>query len=372
MKKLNWLDKFAQEQAKKEQMTKTASTQSKAKKIIVSPKDVPQAADGKVVKYKGQKYRVVQASYSDEKGPGVVLAAYEGLENNPMGLAMGVDPATIQTTSTKAQEYARTKLDIQQTYTNDEDAEWAASGAIATQQQIDAENSMDRTTVPGHYSKSPKGVPAIATEPVLEEVELDLDAQDVKGEQNEPNLKEVELDLDAPQSKEEVVEVQPKVADMNEEIIDYTKKLASAMTAEIEESLAYAESVIKRTVPARFAKTTLASLEKALDKEGMEVAFDKTITKQALKKTASEQASKEELVEVRDFVNNALVGDVEDLLKEADELMDEQVHKIAKTTKSFGLKKIAEIEHKTKSMMERRLKSIGIYARFERKYQVKK
>ena len=368
MKKLNWLDNFAQEQAKKEaqKITKKASSVKKSKEIIVNKTDVPNARDGKVVRYQGKKYRVVQANYNDDKGPGVVLSEFDGVAKETMTMAVGADPNTLQPQGVKSQEYARTKLPIEENYTHDNEAADAQASAAATQQKLTTDNAKDITT--------PKGRFGVNEAPILPgEVVVDLDDQNV-GENLDGDFEIEDLDNQPSEDVLENNELPTKQLgqspEINEEVIDFTKKLASAITAEVEESLAYAESVVKRTVPARFARTTLASLEGALDKEGIEVSFDKTITKQQIQKTASEKASKTELVEVRNFVNTAFVADLEEVLEEADEIMGEQAKKIAKKTKSLGLRKLAEIEHKMKSMMERRLKSIGIYARFERKFAV--
>lgn len=424
MKKLNWLDKFAQEMAQKEQqkkevIKKQASKKTKSREVIVSPKDVPNARNGKVVAYKGKKYRVVQANYRDNKGPGVVLAAYEGMGSDPMSMAMGANPSELQSGASKGQEYAYTKLDIEQTYDFDQDNEWGTSSAQSTADQIAAENSSDRTTVDGYYSRPQAGQSVSidsAIDPldgqgaefegdfeeeyteelgnedelsldVDDELEVDLDADDpLEGEGDPEFLDEETLDesqisvkskkggndmfgYDDEIENEEELKRQAKI---NGHVINYTKKLAQAFTEELENSLEYAESVIKRTVPGRYARQVLASLEKSLDKEGLEVEFDKQIPRQQIKKTASERATNKELFEVRNFVNTAISEDTEELLDEAEKLIDEEIAKIAKATKSYGLRKLAEIEGKMKSVMERKLKSVGIHARFVRKYQKRK
>lgn len=173
-KKLNWLDKFAEEQAAKMQKVASTTKVAEDQEVIVSPEDVPGAADGAVVEFNGEKFEVINANYSDDYGPGVVLkaAAYEGLEQDPMGMSMGV-PASSVSPAPAGQEYARNEGNpTQQTYTNDEDAQWGSSSVPATEQQIAAEDSVDRTTVPGKFTPSPElaGGSTVSPEGVIQSV----------------------------------------------------------------------------------------------------------------------------------------------------------------------------------------------------------
>ena len=87
MKNISWLDKFAQEQMSKTTnkstktgMQKTASAKKikkvasvdKANVIIMAKDRLPGAKDGNTVKYRGSKWKVIQASYKDAAGEGVV------------------------------------------------------------------------------------------------------------------------------------------------------------------------------------------------------------------------------------------------------------------------------------------------------------
>jgi hypothetical protein len=396
-------------QKEQQKMQKQASTKKKTKEVIVSPKDVPNAKNGRVVSYKGQKYRVVQANYRDSKGPGVVLAAYEGLENDPMGMSLGADPSSLQSGGSQGQEYARTRLDIEQTYDFDQDVAWGTESAQATADQIAAENATDRTTVDGYYSRPQGGMgvqapvaddldglgddefqeestddlDGLGDDEFQEELTDDLDGlgddfddENIKSADDEFGMETLDAepanDID---QEEEEVEIDEedlmRTSKINNKIISFTNRLAKAFEEELEDSLEYAESVIKRTVPGRYARPVLASLEKSLDQEGIEVEFDKQISNQQIKKTASERATNKELVEVRNFVNTAISEDTEEILEEAEGLIEEEVYRIAKATKTFGVQKMASIEDKMKSVMERKLKSMGIHARFDRKYRAK-
>lgn len=156
MKKLSWLDKFAQDQAAK--INKTASLNKKAEQAIVDADSVPGAQNGSVIEFMGEQYRVVDANFQDDKGAGVLLekaAAYEGLQGDPMGLSMGA-PATSVAPQGAGQTYHRVDPgNVYQTYDNDQDAQWGSDSAGATVQETAGENAVDRTTIPGHYTKSP-------------------------------------------------------------------------------------------------------------------------------------------------------------------------------------------------------------------------
>ncbi|MFW6015065.1 MAG: hypothetical protein ACOCRK_01355 [bacterium] len=71
-KKIDWLEKFAEDQAKK--MRKTANLNKKAEQVIVDPEDVDgEIAEGSEVMYKEESYKVVDANFSDDFGPGIII-----------------------------------------------------------------------------------------------------------------------------------------------------------------------------------------------------------------------------------------------------------------------------------------------------------
>jgi hypothetical protein len=411
-KKLSWLDQFAQEQAKKEAMKRTASTKKVASEIIVNPEDVPGAEEGKTVEFNGETFTVKNANYSDEMGPGVVLeksAAYEGLEQDPMGMAMGQSANGIDTPSNQGQQYSRTNPgDIYQTYTNDEDAEYGQSSAAATEQEIAGEDSVDRTTVPGKFTKSPglgggavAPTPAVDAAPVGGEVAPTPEATEAPVEEDQ-DLVEVGVDVDEngedlteEPAAEETTEDAPaedtevpaegedkeenrvlarvkakkaektakttKVSALNSRIITIASNVTDAITAETEEVLEDAEEAIKKSVPARFAKKALAMLETKLEKEGIEALFDKKVKREALKRTAGEEMKEDELEEVVASVVDAVVAEMEEVLKDADEEMDTEKGNVVAEGEDG-----VEVEAKIKSIVERKLHAKGIYARFAR------
>lgn len=83
MKKMEWLDKFAEEQKKNAIKKVTASKKRSLANldgydmIILSKNMLPNAVNGNTVKYRNKKWKVVNASYKDAMGSGVVLASAE-------------------------------------------------------------------------------------------------------------------------------------------------------------------------------------------------------------------------------------------------------------------------------------------------------
>ena len=83
MKKMEWLDKFAEEQKKNVTKKVTASNKRTLAKldgydmIILSKNMLPNAVNGNTVKYRNKKWKVVNASYKDAMGSGVVLTSAE-------------------------------------------------------------------------------------------------------------------------------------------------------------------------------------------------------------------------------------------------------------------------------------------------------
>lgn len=382
--KLTWLDKFAQEEFNKEQMKKEASLKRVAEQIVVSPEDVPGAQNGAEVQYNGESFKVVDANFSDEVGPGVVLeksaaasdGAYTGLEQDPMGLSMGV-PATSVAPAAPGQQYHYTKNEIQQTYTNDEDAQYGQSSAPATEQMIAGENSVDRTTVPGKFTNSPGLNAAPAVAPMMGEVApVTVPDAPAPVETTETPVEEIPTE-EAPVEEETVEEEENKIlaalkssikkkakvtrTSANNQIINLASDVTTTIIAEVEDVLEDAEEAVKQFVPARLASKVLSALEDALEEEGIEVAFNKTVTKEALAKTASEEVSEDEIEQVVKKVAETVVAELEDVLKDADEAMDSERETIAE-----GEEDNFEVEAKLKAMVERKLHAKGIYTRFAR------
>ena len=87
MKKIDWLESFAEEQYKKQGLTKSASLNKVAEQIIVDCDDYPDAKVGSLVDYQNAKYKVIDTEYEDMEGPGVVLekVAEEDMDTEACG-----------------------------------------------------------------------------------------------------------------------------------------------------------------------------------------------------------------------------------------------------------------------------------------------
>jgi predicted ATP-dependent Lon-type protease len=151
-----------------------------------------------------------------------------------------------------------------------------------------------------------------------------------------------------------------KTVAQNKKILSVAGKISKAIELEAEEILDHAEQVIKQYVPARYVKAALTKIEKKLEDEGIEALFDKTVSREALRKTASEQPTVKELNEVVNKVTAAIVAEMEDVLKDTDDVIGE---KIAGVT---DMRKKAELEAKLKSVVEKKTASKGIYFKLAR------
>ena len=185
MSKLNWLDKFAEEQSKK--MKKTASFKRCAEQIIVDQEDVPGAIDGQELSYKNELYKVLNANFQDEMGPGVVLekisktAEFDGeVLPQEMSMEMGTDVAPETPVDTKKvtdapekavqpdQGNAGLHIEVRDTVEVDKFYEEAAE----TEKQIAEENAIDRTVPEGKYNRIERRIQQmVPTEVPAEDVE---------------------------------------------------------------------------------------------------------------------------------------------------------------------------------------------------------
>jgi hypothetical protein len=192
-KRLSWLDKFAEEEAKK--MNKIASLQKKADQVIVDPDEVPGATDGTEITYNGLTYKVVDANYKDEVGSGIVLEKIAAVEDEvpaekcevcgnepctceaPVAEIAPVAPIATPVTKkvTDAPEMARTNPgDIYHMEVRDTvEVQKFEGEAAETASNIAAEDAIDGTTPAGKVNRilqrmqAPVAVPIEA--PVVEE-----------------------------------------------------------------------------------------------------------------------------------------------------------------------------------------------------------
>lgn len=199
--KLNWLDKFAEDQSKK--MQKQASLNKVAEQIIVNPDEVPDAIDGQEVLYNNESYKVVNANFSDEIGSGVVLekiskvteAELDG-EVLPaeMSMEMGTDVAPTTPAGQKKvtdapekavqpdQGNAGLHIEVRDTVEVDKFNE----EAIETENQIAQENAIDRTVPEGKYNRilqRMQSMPVVEEAPVEETVVEEVPVEEVAVEE---------------------------------------------------------------------------------------------------------------------------------------------------------------------------------------------
>lgn len=141
---VDWLNEFAEKQSQKsKKMTKKASSN----RIIVDKSKFAKATNEQIVSYKGAKYRVVDASYSDDKGKGVVLERCADVVGDPMEVAMGTaEDYAIGNDDFGEQEYARVDPEIQDPDPQAEEVAKFEEEAVATEEAIAQEDAIDGTS----------------------------------------------------------------------------------------------------------------------------------------------------------------------------------------------------------------------------------
>lgn len=149
-----------------------------------------------------------------------------------------------------------------------------------------------------------------------------------------------------------------KVA-QSKKILTLAHKMSKTIQSEVEEILEHTEMVVKQYIPSRYVKAALTKIEKALDNEGIEVKFDKTVSREELRATAKVEVTANEVNEVIAHLVKSVVAELEDVLKDADEVADEVVGK-------FDVNNRFEVESKLKGVVERKLFAMGVYAKFSR------
>ena len=145
----------------------------------------------------------------------------------------------------------------------------------------------------------------------------------------------------------------------NQKIISMANKVSKAIELEMEEILEHAEQVVKEFVPARYVKAALTKLETLLDKEGVEALFDKQITREAFRKTAKVEVTAKEINQVLASIVEAVVAEVEDVLKDADEVVTRTVEKFVPAARF-------EVESKLKNIIEKKGFTKGVYFKMSR------
>ena len=155
-----------------------------------------------------------------------------------------------------------------------------------------------------------------------------------------------------------------KVA-QNKKIIMAAKIMAKAMREEAEDILKDTEECVKKYIPARYVKAALKEVEKQLSANGIDAEFNKTVKKSALKATASQKPTGREIREVLNKVAAAAIAEMEEAIKETEDAANVVTKRLAKKANNQD-----EVEEKLKSIVEKHLRSMGIYARLQRSKKV--
>lgn len=138
---VDWLEKFAQSQSKRNK-----ALVKKASQIIVDKDDFPEAKNNDVVEYDCQQYKVINSDYLDEEGDGILLEKCAGFEEeNPIDVEVGTSKA-YEETSMKEQEYARVDPKTQDPDPRDEEVAKFEEEARQTEEDIKIENAIDGTS----------------------------------------------------------------------------------------------------------------------------------------------------------------------------------------------------------------------------------
>lgn len=159
----------------------------------------------------------------------------------------------------------------------------------------------------------------------------------------------------------------------NSKIIKNANVIAKAFEDDVEEILLHAERLVKASLKPTDQVKALRMLEKKLDAEGMEVSFQKKITRSSMKKTASiENLSEEEVVDLVETITEAVVAEVEQSLKDVDEICEDKLKEVFDDEEKATPAEKQELEAKLKRTFERKMNGLGINAKLSRNHRVKK
>jgi hypothetical protein len=166
---IKWLDAFVQSRKDKMAMKKTASKKvtadalKKTNIIVMSKSKLPSAKNGSTVKYANNVWKVIDANFSDSIGKGVVLKKVADIDTKPLC-----------TPETRAYTDPGNVYDYEVRDTSEvPDFQEAAQ---EVEQQVAAEDAIDRTTPDGRY-----------TNPLIDSIINDTELfDDVPAEQDAP------------------------------------------------------------------------------------------------------------------------------------------------------------------------------------------
>lgn len=331
-RKISWLDKVAEDLKKKEQEKKlqktasakkveekTASEKVKlAKRVIIRKDLVPKAKNGNTVAYKGFGWKVVNASYKDKKGEGIVLQKIAEISDkkvtDPAEKAC-VDPGNIY------------DYEVRDSYEVPELQQTAAE----TEKKIGQENAVDRTTPAGRATNPYKEEELGVFNEIIEDAPID------EAPVKEAPAEEVMEEVPAEESPAEEATVEEVPAEEEEE--EVKEASAEEVTAECEAEEAPTEEVTAKAeeIPAEHDMETEKECgdkcsEKTAEVEQKQMKRENPIIASILgkKKEKEEQvkqaaavrtANSEKIAKISARVAAKLDDQMEKILSDAEELV---------------------------------------------------
>jgi hypothetical protein len=211
MKKISWLEDFAESRKQSASKQKKVTASKKATKksvagadmIIIAKSMLPKAVNGNTVKYQNIKWKVVDASYKDAKGSGIVMKKIAGIDTKPL---------TSPETRAYTDPGAVYDYNVRET-TEIPDFEEAAR---QTEEQIAKEDAVDHDTTPAarYQNHALMGDEAPAMAPETEDVVPDAEVtEEAPADEDAPVVEEEETEEVAPVEEE---------APVDEEADDFT------------------------------------------------------------------------------------------------------------------------------------------------------
>lgn len=156
-------------------------------------------------------------------------------------------------------------------------------------------------------------------------------------------------------------------------ILKNANMIAKAFEDDAEEVLLHAERLVKASLKPTDQVKALRMLEKSLDKEGLEVTFQKKITRDSMKRTAGvESLPEKEVVDLVETITDAVVDEVEESLKDVDEVCEEKLKEVFDDEKKATPAEKQELEARLKGTFERKMSGLGVNAKLSRNHRVRK
>ena len=229
MKKISWLEDFAESRKKSATKQKTTVASKKVAKksiasadmIIIAKSMLPKAVNGNTVKYQNVKWKVVNASYKDAKGEGIVMKKVAGIDTKPL-------------TSPETRAYTDPGAVYDYNVRETSEISDFEEAARKTEEQIAKEDSVDHDTTPQARYQNPvlmdESAPVETDEvvpdaEVTDEVPSDEDVPVVEEDTEEaPVEEEIPVDDEAEDNftfddvDEEPFDNEEKVSDDTEEV----------------------------------------------------------------------------------------------------------------------------------------------------------